>query len=192
MILIVNHCNMKKHYPIFHGYYYNGGIKLAKTRKKLIFVGIVFCLFILVNCASASDYYVNKDTTHKNITDWMKKDAKKGDNLRFNTSSYSLSDTLVISKSVNVKSYKNTKIYFNSSKNLFNVTSNDVNFTGLFLYHVPAEKINYSGSYIISAIATSDSIKRLNLKNMNIFANITRLSHVYEDFSDIHLYYRGD
>ena len=164
---------------------------MFRIKNLLIILVTFFTFFLLISSVSASNFYVSDNTTHKDITNWMKKDAKKGDNLRFNTSSYSLSDTLVISKSVNVKSYKNTKIYFNSSKNLFNVTSNDVNFTGLFLYHVPAEKINYSGSYIISAIATSDSIKRLNLNNMNIFANITRLSHVYEDFSDIHLYYRG-
>ncbi|MCL2157337.1 MAG: hypothetical protein FWH54_04860 [Methanobrevibacter sp.] len=152
---------------------------MFEARKGLIFVVIVFCLFIAVNSTSASNYYVNKDTSHKNITDWIKNDAKKGDNLIFNTSSYSLSNTLVISKSINIKSYKNTKINFNRSKSMFYVTVNSVNFSGLILNHKPLEKINYSydpndyyNSYNISSIKVFKSVKHVNFKNISIFANI--------------------
>ncbi len=146
---------------------------ILKKQQTLIFIIITLFFIISINCVSGSDFHVNKDTTHKNITDWIKKDAKKGDKLIF-TSNYNLTNTLVISKSINIKSYKNTKIYFNKSKNMFNINTSSVNFTKLTIIHKPTEKINYSFNneyyYSISTLFAPKPVK-INIKNVNIYVN---------------------
>ena len=145
---------------------------MIETQKGIILVGIVFCLFITFNCPSASDYYVNSDTTHKNISDWMNNDAKKGDSLIFNTTHYNLSDTLIISKSVNVKSYKNTKINFILDRNMFYITASSVNFTNLRLKHVYNGEADEDNDDFYGMIVTDGSYKepykKINIKNIDI------------------------
>lgn len=145
----------------------------SKVFKAIIFLMIILCLFMTIQSVLASNFYVNKNTAHENITKWIKNDAINGDTLIFK-SNYNLKDTLVISKSINIRSHGNAKIYFNKSKNMFNITTNCVNFTKLTIIHKPLEKINYSFNdynyYSISTIYASKSVK-INIKNINIFSN---------------------
>ena len=140
---------------------------MEKTQKGILLMGIVFCLLITLQGVSAADYYVNNDTTHKNISDWMKNSAKNGDNLIFNSSSYELTNTLVISKSVNIKSNKNTEINFYLDKNMFYITAKSVNFTNLRLKHVSEGK-DYSTSGKYGMIVAKGDFKQINIKNTNI------------------------
>ena len=88
------------------------------------------CFFILVSSVSAADYYVNNDT--QDVSTWMKSDAKNGDSLIFNVTQYELKDTLVVNKAVTIKSDINTKLIFNKNgKDMFNLTTNNIKFSGL-------------------------------------------------------------
>lgn len=100
-------------------------------------------IFGLVGANSAADLVVNNNTTHKNIDDWMKDNTTvKGDNLVFNVTNYELTDTINVSKSINVKSNSKTQIIFNKNKNMFNITVNNadkINFSGLTLQQMEKE-----------------------------------------------------
>ncbi len=105
-------------------------------KKNIIFlVFLVFSVFILISSVSAANFYVNNGTTDKNINDWINKTAKTGDNLIFNTQSYDLTDRLNISKSINIKSYKNTQINFNKPDFMFFITAKKSTISGLTLNH---------------------------------------------------------
>ena len=146
---------------------------MFRIKNLLIILVTFFTFFLLISSVSASNFYVSDNTTHKDITNWMKKDAKKGDNLIFNTSYYDLSDTLTISKSVNIKSFKSTVIKFNKLESMFNVKINNVNFTGINLIH------NYEGIsnvYGISTILASQSYQLINFKNVNITGNMENVT----------------
>lgn len=106
-------------------------------RKRLLLIFLIFsCFFVMVSSVSAADYYVNSGTSHKNIDDWMNNNAKNGDKLIFNTSSYDLTDTVYVKKSIIVGSYKKTKINFNKTATMFIInTSSKVVFNNLILNH---------------------------------------------------------
>jgi len=120
---------------------------------------------MLMGSVSAENLTVNSNTSHKNITDWMN-DATtvKGDNLIFNVSSYELSDTLVLSKHITIKSDKKTQISFNKNKNMFNLTANEISFSGLVLNH------NGKGAYgtYVSTIFATVPEKTINIKDTSI------------------------
>ena len=66
---------------------------------------------------SAADLTINSDTSYEDIDYWMNDyTTVKGNNLIFNVSNYELSDTLLVSKSINIKSNKKTQINFNQIK----------------------------------------------------------------------------
>jgi len=52
---------------------------MHKIKMLVLLFGL--CIFVFVSSASAADYYINNDTTHKDITNWMKNNAKSGDKL---------------------------------------------------------------------------------------------------------------
>ncbi len=137
-------------------------------KKFLIFFIFLSCFFVLISSVSAADYHVKSSTTHKNIADWIKKDAKSGNDLVFDVSKYDLSDTLVINKAINIKSYKYTQINFNKNKDMFKVTSNGVTFSGLIL------NFNGQGTSInnhVSAISASGGYKKIDIKYTKINVN---------------------
>lgn len=141
---------------------------MVKTKKLIIFLMLVSCFFILISSASAADFHVKDKTTHKDITNWMK-NAKKGDNLIFDRSSYNLTNTLKINKAINVKSSKNTKINFSRNKAMFHITtSSKVTFSGLTL--------NYNGKGtdikpVNIITASNNSYKKINFNKINIKSN---------------------
>ena len=111
-------------------------LKLSKLNKLITMMLSLLCLLILVGSVSATDLTVNSDTSNKNIADWMDSDTTvSGSNLVFNVTSYELSDTLVVSKPINIKSDKNTQINFNKNTEMIHITANTVNFSGLTLNH---------------------------------------------------------
>jgi len=120
---------------------------------------------MLMGSVSAADLTVNSNTSHKDITDWINNGTTvSGNNLIFNVSSYELSDTLLLTKSVNIKSDKKTQINFNQNKNMFNVSANEINFSGLVLNH------NGKGSYDlpVSTIFAPIPAKTITIKDTTI------------------------
>ncbi|MDR2967963.1 MAG: hypothetical protein LBU74_08475 [Methanobacteriaceae archaeon] len=114
---------------------------------------------------SAADLTVNSNTSHKNIADWMNDSATvKGNNLIFNVSTYELSDTLILSKSINIKIDKKTQINFNQNKNMFNITASEVSFFGLVLNH----NVGGNSKDLISVIFANGSAKVVNIKDTSI------------------------
>ncbi len=136
-------------------------------KNKLILIFLIFSLFmVMISSASAANYYVNNETTHKDINDWINKTAKNNDNLIFNTNVYDLNDTIIISKSINVMSYKNTELNFYKYKDMFYV-KNNVNFIGLNLnHHGETKDINGGSKAVIKS--TSPNYIKINIKNTNI------------------------
>ena len=133
---------------------------MYKMKMSVFLLFFALCIFTLLSSVSAADFYVNNDTTHKNITDWMKNNAKSGDKLVFNTSSYELEDTIVINKKINVVSYKNTQINFRKHKDMFNVKSNS-SFRGLTLNH-------HEDTFMDVIYSSSRSYIKVNINNVNI------------------------
>jgi len=122
---------------------------------------------MLISSASAADFHVKDKTTHKDITNWMK-NAKKGDNLIFDRSSYNLTNTIKINKAINVKSSKNTKISFSRNRPMFNITtSNKVTFSGLTLNYYGKGSNNRG----IGVVSSSQGIKKVNFNKVNINSN---------------------
>lgn len=128
---------------------------------------VVLCFSVLISSVSAADYRVKNGTTHGDITKWIKNNAKTGNNLIFDVSSYDLTDTLVINKAINIKSSKNTQINFNKNKDMFRVTASGVTFSGLTL--------NFKGSGTstknVGAISTTNSTKKVNIASTKINVN---------------------
>ncbi|MCL2116208.1 MAG: hypothetical protein FWH29_08305 [Methanobrevibacter sp.] len=147
---------------------------MINTKKVIILLTFVSCFFILISTVSAADYYVNNDTSQKNIVDWMKNNAKNGDNLIFNVSSYNLTDTLNITKSITLKSDINTKINFNRNKDMFDVKANGITFSGL--------SINYNGEgsskIMYGAISTLNASKS-NLKTFTVKNTVINVNKKY-------------
>ncbi|WP_054835056.1 hypothetical protein [Methanobrevibacter arboriphilus] len=109
---------------------------MSKFAKLIIIMVAVFCLSMLMGSVSAADLTINSNTSYEDIDYWMNDyTTVKGNNLIFNVSNYELSDTLLISKSINIKSNKKTQINFNQNKNMFNITANEITFSGLVLNH---------------------------------------------------------
>lgn len=120
-------------------------------------------MFLMVANVSAGELIVNKNSTHKDIDTWMKNSSTvKGNNLIFNTTKYELTDTINVYKSVNIKSNVKTQINFNKNKDMFNVTANGINFSGLTLKH------NSAGTFFerLSLITSPNSSITINFKNM--------------------------
>ena len=153
---------------------------MYKLNKLTFIIVSLFCLLLLISSVSAVDLTVNSDTSHKNITDWMDNNSTiKGDNLIFNTSSYDLSDTLVLTKSINIKSDIKTQINFNQNKNMFNLTASEISFSGLTLdyngkggFGEPVSTIFAEGSKIITLQDTSINLNKeynvaINMENGN-------------------------
>ena len=98
----------------------------------------------------------------------MKNEAKNGNNLIFTGSTYDLTNTIVVSKSINIKSENKTQINFKKDKSMFKVTVSGVNFDGLFLnYNVKRE---YGGGYDDALIYAPGSSKKINIKDTDIKA----------------------
>ncbi|MBZ9570252.1 hypothetical protein KQY27_01655 [Methanobrevibacter sp. TMH8] len=141
---------------------------MNKIRKILISATLVIFLFLIVANVSAADLVVNKNTTHSDIDNWMKNNSTvKGNNLIFNTSKYDLTDTINVSKSVNIKSNVKTQINFNKNKNMFNVSASGITFSGLTLNHNGKGNFNLAATVIFS----NSSKSVINFKNMNFNLN---------------------
>ena len=128
-------------------------------KKAILMILLIFSLFTIINTVAAANYYVDNNTKHTDITNWIKNDAKKGDNLIFKGSTYNLTNTVIVSKSINIKSENKTQINFKNEGNMFKVTVSGVNFDGLSL--------NYHGSDY-SVIYASGPSKKINIKNTDI------------------------
>ena len=130
--------------------------------KKIILISfLIFSFFLVISNVAAANYYVDTNIKHSDIASWMKNDAKKGDNLIFTESKYDLTNTIVISKSINIKSENKTQINFKKiGKNMFNVTVSGVNFDRLSL--------NHWGELHDATISASGSFKKINIKNTDI------------------------
>ncbi|WP_297899848.1 hypothetical protein [Methanobrevibacter sp.] len=103
---------------------------------KLMVITSIFCflMLILLSSASVADFTVNSNTSHEDINNWLDDwDTVDGNNLIFNVSSYELSDTLLLTKSINIKSDKKTQINFNQNKHMFVVAANKISFSGLVI-----------------------------------------------------------
>ncbi|MCL2157628.1 MAG: hypothetical protein FWH54_06370 [Methanobrevibacter sp.] len=144
---------------------------MINKKKVIIFLTLLSSFFILISTASAADFYVNNDTSQKNIVDWMKNDAENGDNLIFNVSSYNLNDTLNITKSITIKSEVNTKISFNKNKDMFDVKTNGITFSGLTIDYngEGSSKIMYGA--ISTLNASKSTTKQFTLNNTTINVN---------------------
>jgi len=141
------------------------------NRKKVIFLALLSCFFMLISSVSAADYYVNNGTTHKNIADWMKKDAKNGDSLIFNVSRYNLTDTLNISKSITIKSDIKTRISFNKNKDMFDIKTNKITFSGLVLDYNGQGSSNIMYGAISTLNASKSNYKQFIVNNTVINVN---------------------
>lgn len=140
-------------------------VKLFKKTVLLIF--FIFSFFAIISTVAAANYYVDNNTSHKDIANWMKNNAKNGDNLIFTGSSYDLTATLVVSKSINIKSENKTQINLKkNNSNMFNVTVSGVNFNNLFLDY-NTKKDGFSEA-VIYAYGSS---KKINIKNTDIRVN---------------------
>jgi len=139
-----------------------GDIVMYKIKKLTLLLFFSLCIFSFINSTTAADYYVNNDTSHKDIANWMKNNAKSGDKLIFNTSSYELNKTIIISKPISIVSYKNTTINFRKQGHMFNVRSNS-SFRCLNLNH---HDVSYPSNYVI--YSNSRSYIKVNLNNVNI------------------------
>jgi len=155
----------------------NGDEFISNNNKQKIriftgFICIISILFLLcgfVGTVSAADLVVNNGTTSSDIDSWMKKSSTvKGNNLIFNVARYDLNDTIVVSKSINIKSNKNTLIYFNKNQDMFNITSSQVNFSGLTLQH-NGEGTEDRGFSIIYSNSSKTII--VSIKNMSFIVN---------------------
>ena len=132
--------------------------------KKIVLLSfLVFSFFLIISSVAAADYYVDSDTEHSDIANWMRKDAKNGDNLVFTGCEYDLTDTIVVSKSVNIKGVNKTQINLKKSKNMFKITVSGVNFDGLSLNYY----LNDYADHVIEeyAIYASGSSKKININN---------------------------
>jgi len=130
-------------------------------KKNVLVIFLVFLFFTVISSVAAADYYVDNNTKHSDIVNWMKNDAKNGDNLIFTGSKYDLTDTITVNKSIDIKSENKTQINFNKkNKNMFKVAVSGVNFEGLSL--------NYHGSDYKSVIYASGAFKKINIKNTDI------------------------
>jgi len=134
-------------------------------KKIILFLMLFSCFFVLIGSVSAADFHVNNDTSNQAITDWMKNDAKSGDNLIFNVSSYKLDNTLVVNKSVTIKSDQNTKLIFDrTGRDMFNLTTNNIKFSGLNIQFDAKGNTKYKPT-VIAVVGTT---KRFDMVNVNI------------------------
>ncbi len=137
---------------------------------KLILTTSMFCFLILVliGSASAADFTVNSNTSHEDINNWLDDwDTVDGNNLIFNVSRYELSDTLILTKSINIKSDKKTQINFNQNKYMFVVSTNQISFSGLIINN------NGQGIYQnpVSTIFAAVPAKTISVKDTSINLN---------------------
>lgn len=138
---------------------------MSKFAKLIIIMVAVFCLSMLMDSVSAADLTINSNTSYEDIDYWMNDyTTVKGNNLIFNVSNYELSDTLLISKSINIKSNKKTQINFNQNKNMFNITANEITFSGLVLNHNGKGVYKYPVSTIFAPVPT----KTITMKDTSI------------------------
>ncbi len=146
------------------------------NKKKILILSIMLIAIfgLSVGAVSSASFYVNKNTSHKDITDWINNKAVKADKLIFNTSSYDLNSTIVINKPIYVSSYKNTKVIMNSNTSMFDINTTAVSFIGLNL--INNGKTEYDEDYwpqISCAInGISGNYVKLNLKNTNITSSV--------------------
>ncbi len=143
-----------------------------KFKKTLLLVLTLTILLFFISSVSAADFTVNSNTTHKDISDWMKSNTTvKGNSLVFNVSSYDLDDTIKVSKSVKIKSNTNTKINLKKNVNMFNVSSSEVSFSGMTLNHYGAGKSDLA----LGIIAANSSYNQINVNKMTFNLNNKQL-----------------
>ena len=130
-------------------------------KKIMLMILLIFSLFTIISTVAAANYYVDSNTKHTDITNWMKKDAKKGDNLIFTGPKYDLTNTIVINKPINIKSENKTQINFKNEGDMFEVVVSGVNFDGLSLNHNGKTDEN-------SAIYAFGGSKKINVRNTDI------------------------
>jgi len=157
---------------------------MVKTKKFIIVLMLFFCFFILVGSVSAANLRVNDKTSYEDITEWLNT-AKNGDSLIFTRSNYNLTDTIIIDKSIHVRSTKNTKIHFDKNKTMFIVAVNGVKFSKLTLNHYGHGNIkqNSKGREVSRNVfavvsASQDSFKRINFNKVTINANNSFVSGI--------------
>ena len=143
---------------------------MLNLKNILVFFAIMSFLIVLtLGSVSAANLIVTENTTQNDINNWMKdNNTVKGDNLIFTSSKYDLNDTIVVSKSVNIKSNVKTSINFNKNKNMFNVTTSDkVCFSGLNLNH------NGMGisKEVVRLIFSNNTKSIVNIMNVNFNLN---------------------
>ena len=142
-------------------------------KKIMLMILLIFSLFTIISTVAAANYYVDSNTKHTDITNLMKKDAKKGDNLIFTGPKYDLTNTIVINKPINIKSENKTQINFKKyNKNMFKVTVSGVNFDGLSINHDVKLSADYEDDYANAVIYASGTTKKINIKNTNIKSSL--------------------
>lgn len=140
-------------------------MKIYKKTLLLLLLVIIMTI-VTVSSVSAANYYVNNNTSTKDISNWIKDDAKNGDSLIFNTETYELTDKLTINKDIIIKSDKRTKINFNTNDHMFNITSKKITIKDISInYNAEGKSDEYC-----SMIVSSGSVN-LNLNNVNININ---------------------
>ncbi|MDR2967528.1 MAG: hypothetical protein LBU74_06230 [Methanobacteriaceae archaeon] len=144
---------------------------MINKKKVIIFLTLFSCFFILISSASAANYYVNNGTTQKNIVDWMKNNATNGDSLIFNVGSYNLTDTLNITKSITIKSDVNTKISFSKNKDMFDVKTSGITFSGLNLDYNGEGSTKTMYGAISTLNASKSTTKQFTVSNTVINVN---------------------
>jgi len=147
---------------------------MVNTKKLLIFLMLLSCFFLTISSASAADLKVNEKTSYDDITKWMQT-AKNGESLIFTSTSYNLTDSILIDKVITVKSTKNTKINFNKNKTMFYIISNGATFSNLTLNHNgqgSADRDQYGNfinlNLIFAVTASKEGIKTINFNKVTI------------------------
>jgi hypothetical protein len=103
----------------------------------------------------------------------------KKETTSFTGPKYDLTNTIVVSKSINIKSENKTQINFKNEGDMFEVVVSGVNFDGLSLNHNDNGKESYA-----SVIYASGAFKKINVKNTDIKTNGYSISGV-----NIHKWY---
>jgi len=109
---------------------------MHSINRVLSLLFILFLLMFVLSSVNAADFVVGPNTSFREINFWIKDNSTmKGDNLIFNSSSYKLEDTLIITKSINIKSDIKAQISYDGNREMFNIATDQVSFSGLILNH---------------------------------------------------------
>jgi hypothetical protein len=108
---------------------------MIKKKKILLILLLLKLFFLVVGSVSAADFNVYQNTSLDEIHNWMNNTAQSGDKLIFNGVSYTLNDTLVISKSIIMGSRQNTTLIFNKNKTMIDIQTGTFVIIGLSIIH---------------------------------------------------------